>query len=43
MSALDKFSSMAQAAGLAALQETEYVEKGRQVTFEELALPERAN
>ena len=30
-------SSMAQAAGLAALQETEYVEKGRQVTFEELA------
>ena len=30
-------SSIAQAAGLAALQETEYVEKGRQVTFEELA------
>ena len=30
-------SSMAQAAGLAALQEREYVEKGRQVTFQELA------
>ena len=30
-------SSMAQAAGLAALQEREYVEMGRQVTFEELA------
>ncbi|MFR3949129.1 MAG: pyridoxal phosphate-dependent aminotransferase [Ruminococcus sp.] len=30
-------SSMAQAAGLAALQEREYVEKGRQVIFQELA------
>lgn len=30
-------SSMAQAAGLAALQEKEYVEKGRQMTFRELA------
>lgn len=30
-------SSMAQAAGLAALQEGEYVERGRQVTFKELA------
>ena len=30
-------SSMAQSAGLAALQEREYVEKGRQVTFQELA------
>ena len=30
-------SSMAQAAGLAALQEREYVENGRQVTFQELA------
>lgn len=29
-------SSMAQAAGLAALQEKEYVEKGRQMTFQEL-------
>ena len=30
-------SSMAQAAGLAALKEKEYVEEGRQITFEELA------
>ena len=30
-------SSIAQAAGLAALKETEYVEEGRKITFQELA------
>ena len=36
-------SVMAQAAGIAALKENEYVENGRQMVFEEAEVPQRKN